>query len=107
MTGTKLALCSAPDRETAEDLGTHLIDEGIAACVNLLPGVISIYRWHGATEETTEVLMLIKLPADQVEAAQAYISAQHPYDTPEFIVIDIESGLSAYLDWVRRRELRA
>ncbi len=106
MSGIKIALCMAPDRDTADDIGTHLVEEGIAACVNLIPGVTSIYRWEGATEESTEVLVLIKLAADQVAAAQAWIAAQHPYDVPEFIVLDVESGLTAYLEWVRRREIR-
>jgi periplasmic divalent cation tolerance protein len=106
MTGIKLVLCTAPDRDTADDLATHLVEERIAACVNILPNITSIYRWEGAVEESTEVLMLIKLSADQVEHAQRYIASQHPYDTPEFIVIDVEAGLAAYVDWVKQTALR-
>jgi periplasmic divalent cation tolerance protein len=101
MTGVRLVLCTAPDRDVAERLAQGLLEAGLAACVNLLPGVDSVYRWQGQIERASEVLMLIKLDADRVGSAQRWLLAQHPYQTPEWIVLDVVDGSDAYLRWLR------
>ena len=97
---TLLCISTAPDRATAERIARTLVDERLAACVNLLPGVTSVYRWQGKVETGEEVLMLAKTTAKGLEALTARIAALHPYDVPEVIALDITGGLLAYLEWI-------
>lgn len=77
-----------------------LIEQGIAACVNLLPAVQSVYRWQGEVEETTEVTLLVKTTTPFYSEVEAAIKATHPYEVPEIIALPVVSGLPSYLDWV-------
>jgi periplasmic divalent cation tolerance protein len=77
-----------------------LIDERLAACVNILPPMVSVYRWQGNVEQDREQQIVIKTAADRVAALQARLSQLHPYDLPEFLVLDASSS-EAYLAWVR------
>lgn len=95
-----LCLSTAPDLGTARALADALVDEGLAACVNLLPGLQSVYRWHGQVERSEEVLLLIKTTRTCLPALQARIVALHPYELPEVLAVESAGGLPAYLDWV-------
>jgi periplasmic divalent cation tolerance protein len=93
-------LVSAPDAETARRIGRTLVEERLAACVNVVPGVSSIYRWRGAVEEASEVLMLVKTRAARADALAARVQALHPYELPEVVVLPVRGGSRAYLQWV-------
>jgi periplasmic divalent cation tolerance protein len=91
-----------PDRQSAETLARYLLERRLAACVNILPAVQSIYRWQEAIEETTEVSVMIKSTARRYDALQDAITDLHPYDVPEIIAVPIQAGLPAYLAWLQR-----
>lgn len=93
-------LVTAPDVGEATRLARTLVDEGRAACVNVLPGIRSVYRWEGAVEEADEVLLVIKAPGSALDGLQRRVVELHPYEVPEFLVLAVEDGLPAYLDWV-------
>lgn len=95
-----MILTNAPDETTAHSLARMLVDKKLAACVNLLPGVRSVYRWQGAVEEAAEVTMLIKATQDRYVDIEALIKAEHPYEVPEIIACPIAAGLPSYLEWV-------
>lgn len=97
----KLVFCTCPDSDTAQALAHHLVEQRLAACVNLLPPMLSVYRWQGRIEQTQEVQLLIKTCGDRLQALSAAITAQHPYDVPEILVISASDGLPPYLDWIR------
>ena len=91
-----------PDRERATALARALVDEGLAACVNIVPGVKSIYRWEGRLQEDDEVLCLIKTRPAVFERARARILELHPYEVPEIIGFTVDDGSPAYLDWLKK-----
>lgn len=102
MTTINLVLCTCPDRETAEEIATKLIDAGLAACVNVLPGITSIYRWQGKIERSQEALLLIKTSRSRLDELQQALVALHPYDVPEVIALGVEQGHQPYLEWVEQ-----
>ena len=77
-----------------------LVDERLAACVNVLPAMTSVYRWKGAREEEREQQVVIKTTSDRVEALQARFRELHPYELPEFLVLSVSDGSPAYLEWL-------
>ncbi|MBK1732968.1 divalent-cation tolerance protein CutA [Thiococcus pfennigii] len=95
-----LALCTCPDPATAERIARALVEERLAACVNVLPGITSLYQWRGRVERDAEVALLIKTVGARFEALRARLVALHPYEVPEVIATPIVAGLPAYLDWV-------
>ena len=95
-----LALSTFPDRETAERVATTLVEARLAACVNLLPGVRSIYRWQGEVEATGEVLALFKTTQDSYPQFEEMLRELHPYDVPEIVALPVEQALGAYASWV-------
>ncbi|MDF1797543.1 MAG: divalent-cation tolerance protein CutA [Planctomycetota bacterium] len=95
-----VVLCTAPDAEVARRIARELVGEGLAACVNLVPGLTSIYRWEGAVEEATEVLLLIKLEAGGYPALEARVLELHPYDTPELIALAAALVEPRYAAWL-------
>lgn len=98
-----LVVTTFPNPEVAGQIGTQLIESQLAACVNTIPGVTSIYQWKGRIENESEVVGLIKTTEDRLAELEAWIQENHPYDEPEMIVLDIETGSSGYLDWVREQ----
>jgi periplasmic divalent cation tolerance protein len=90
-----------PGTEQATALARALVDEGLAACVNIVPGVRSIYRWEGKIEESDEVLCLIKTRPEIFERLRRRIVELHPYEVPEILSFAVDAGSPAYLDWVR------
>lgn len=96
-------LCTCPDAETAERLATGIVDAGLAACVNILGGVRSIYRWQGAVHDESEALMIIKTTQHRYAMLERWLAEHHPYDVPEVMALPVAAGLGAYLDWVADR----
>lgn len=90
-----------PDEETARRVARALVEERLAACVNLVPGVRSIYSWKGAVSEDAEILGVAKTTAARFEALRARVAALHPYEVPEVIALPIEAGHAPYLAWLR------
>ncbi|MET0071004.1 MAG: divalent-cation tolerance protein CutA [Candidatus Thiodiazotropha sp.] len=97
-----LILCTAPDRENALKLANSLLEQELAACVNLTSPVTSVYRWQGKLEQSEEILLLIKTTEKKYRDVEAALRAQHPYELPEIIAVPVEQGLDDYLDWVER-----
>lgn len=95
-----LVLTTYPDESGARELARTLVRERLAACVNLLPRMRSIYIWEGEEEEGEEHLLLIKTQARRYSALEAAIRARHPYELPEIIAIPITEGLAPYLNWI-------
>lgn len=100
MSDVLVCLCTCPDRATGQRIAEALVGEGLAACVNLLPGVHSVYRWHGAVEHADEVLLLAKTTRARMDALQSRLLELHPYELPELLAVEAAGGLPAYLDWV-------
>jgi periplasmic divalent cation tolerance protein len=90
-----------PDSARASALARALIDEGLAACVNIVPGVKSVYRWDGRMQEDEEVLCLIKTRPSAFDRARARILQLHPYEVPEILAFAVADGSPAYLAWLR------
>lgn len=95
-----LVLCTCPDRPSADDLAESLVRQRLAACVNILPGVESVYRWEGKIERGAELLLLIKTEKQAYGLLQDHIQRHHPYQVPEIIALPIAAGASDYLQWV-------
>lgn len=97
----RTVLTTVPDAETGERIGRMLVEERLAACANVVPGVVSLYRWQGALERSTEALVVLKTTSNRLEALRARAVELHPYDVPEVIALAVEGGHSPYLAWVR------
>lgn len=96
-----VVLSTAPDDEVAARVARALVEGGLAACVNIVPGVRSIYRWQGKLCDDAERLLVIKTRPARADAVIAAIKANHPYECPEAIVLPITGGAAAYLAWVQ------
>ena len=99
-TGTYLVYCTVGAEEKAKEIGRQLVTERLAACVNIVPGLFSIYRWKGEVETDEEVLLLLKTTAHRFGALEKRLRELHPYETPEIIATEIREGSKAYLDWI-------
>ncbi|MGB3392624.1 MAG: divalent-cation tolerance protein CutA [Stenotrophomonas sp.] len=97
----RLVFCTCPDMPTAQLLARHLVERKLAACVNLLPPMQSVYRWQGQVEQAEEVQLLAKTCADRLDALTTAITHLHPYEVPEILALTPSAGLPAYLDWIR------
>jgi periplasmic divalent cation tolerance protein len=97
---TLLVLTNLPDRAAAERLAELLIEQQLAACVNILAPCRSVYRWKGAVQHDEEHPLLVKTTVERYPALERALRAGHPYELPEIIAVPIEHGLPAYLDWV-------
>lgn len=97
---TLLVLTNLPDAYSAHALAGVLVEERLAACVNILAPCRSVYRWQGKTENTEEVPVLIKTTKARYAALEAAIRARHPYELPEIIAVPVDRGLPEYLAWV-------
>src|SRR5262249_6350175 len=93
-------LSTVGKREDAERIAQALVGERLAACVNVVPGLVSTYRWKGAVEREDELLLVVKTRADKVDALGLRLRALHPYELPEMIVIPIAGGHAPYLAWI-------
>jgi periplasmic divalent cation tolerance protein len=95
-----LVLTNVADAATAQAMARALVERRLVACVNVLPGVRSVYRWQGAIEEAAEITLLMKTVRQRYAELEAAIKTLHPYEVPEIIVMPIEQGLPSYLDWI-------
>lgn len=102
-----LCLSTCPDMASAERLAATLVEERLAACVNLLPQLRAVYRWEGRVTRADEVLLLAKTTGERFDALRTRILALHPYELPEVIAVEIAAGLPAYLDWIARETAMA
>ncbi len=95
-----LVLTNLPDRAAAERLADVLVEQRVAACVNILAPCRSVYRWNDAVQHDEEHPVLIKTTEERYAALEAAIRSHHPYELPEVIALPIERGLPAYLEWI-------
>ena len=100
MSDAVIVLTTVPSPDVGEELGRTLVDERLAACVNVLPPMVSVYRWKGVVQRDTECQVVIKTARVRVDALQERLGELHPYDLPEFVVILVDGGDPAYLAWV-------
>lgn len=96
-----VVFCTCPDEATGKRIGSDLVAEKLAACVNVMPGLTSIYEWKGQVETDPECLLVIKTAADRVDSLVSRVPELHPYEVPEVIAVPIAAGLPAYLDWIK------
>ncbi|MFK5894558.1 MAG: divalent-cation tolerance protein CutA [Pseudomonadota bacterium] len=96
----KLVLCSCPNQEIATTIAENIVAQHLAACINIVPGIKSVYYWQGNVESAEESLMLIKTHQEKLSSLQNTITTMHPYEVPEIISLDISDGLPKYLDWI-------
>ncbi|HJP37510.1 MAG: divalent-cation tolerance protein CutA [Gammaproteobacteria bacterium] len=95
-----LVLCTCPSQQEADAVATALLGERLAACVNQLPGIRSLYRWKGRITRDDEVLLLIKTSADLFASLEKMIKTLHPYTVPEIIAVPVIAGSAEYLGWI-------
>lgn len=102
VTDVVLILTTVPAAARAEAIARSLVDERLAACVNVLSTMTSFYRWQGKIEQEDERQIVIKTTRDRVAAVQTRLRDLHPYEVPEFLVLPVADGSTGYLDWVRK-----
>ena len=100
MSNYVIALCTCPTPEAAREIATALVQSKLAACVNILPGLLSVYRWQDEVCAEPEVQMLIKTTRSQLDGAFNLLLSMHPYDVPEWLVMDVADGSDTYLNWI-------
>jgi periplasmic divalent cation tolerance protein len=100
MTDKRIALTTAGSEEEAGKIARHLVEKRIAACVNIVPLVASIYRWQGRVEEASEWLLIVKTTEEAFASVRAAITELHSYELPECVCLKIEDGSPSYLEWI-------
>jgi periplasmic divalent cation tolerance protein len=98
---TLVVLVTAPNDDEAARLGRALVEERLAACANLVPGLRSIYRWQGSVHDDAETLLIIKTTAERCARLTQRVIELHPYETPEVLALPVVAGSDAYLAWLR------
>lgn len=97
---TLIVYVTCPDRTTAKHIANELVAQRCAACVNIVPGLVSIYRWQGKIASDDELLLMIKTTGSAFERLQATVLALHPNELPEIVAVPVIQGLPAYVGWV-------
>jgi periplasmic divalent cation tolerance protein len=100
MTDKRIVLSTAASEEEAQKIARHLVEKQLAACVNIVPRIASIYRWQGKVESSQEWLLLIKTTAERFPAVRDAVRELHSYELPECIAISVEDGSADYLQWI-------
>jgi periplasmic divalent cation tolerance protein len=100
MTNVVLILTTVPTAERGEAIALALVEQRLAACVSVLPPMVSLYRWKGAIERDVECQLVVKTASDRVAAVQARVKALHPYELPEFVVLHTAEAEAEYRSWV-------
>lgn len=100
MTAYHIVFNTCPDADSAQRIAEALVDRGLAACVNIVPGLRSVYRWKGKRESAEELLLIIKARAADYAKLEALVRELHPYELPEIVAVSIETGLPTYLKWI-------
>ena len=96
-----VVLCTCPDEGTGQRVARSLVEEGLAACVNAIPNIVSTYRWEDRVQDDREVLLLIKSSSSVYGRLEARIRELHPYELPEVVAVPVVRGSAAYLDWLQ------
>jgi periplasmic divalent cation tolerance protein len=102
MTDKLIILTTAGSEADAQKIANQLVERRLAACVNIIPRIHSVYRWQGKVDAAEEFLLLIKTTKSRTAEVQAVIRELHSYDLPEFVVISIEDGSAEYLEWIEK-----
>jgi periplasmic divalent cation tolerance protein len=102
MTNARIVLTTVALHERGLHIARTLVTEHLAACVNITPAVESIYFWEGKVEQALEYVLIMKTTAEKIDALRERLLQLHAYDTPEFLVLPVESGSEAYLNWIRQ-----
>jgi periplasmic divalent cation tolerance protein len=100
-TDLRIALCTVPDETTAGQIADTLVSEKLAACVNIIPSIVSVYRWKDAVEHSQELLLLIKTSESVWPMLEVRILELHPYELPEIITVPIHTGQADYTQWIK------
>jgi periplasmic divalent cation tolerance protein len=98
--GVNVIFVTVPDLDTGMVLARRLVQEGLVACGNVIPGLTSVYRWNGEIQEDPEALLVLKTTAEAIERLERRVDELHPYDVPEFLVLPVSGGSDRYLRWV-------
>lgn len=101
--GCCLLYCTTSNQQEAQKIGQILVEEQLAACVNILPGMLSIYRWEGKIEQANEAVLIVKTTHNIVETTIKRIVHLHSYDCPAVLQLAIESGHAGFLDWMKNQ----
>jgi periplasmic divalent cation tolerance protein len=96
-----VVLSTVPSESVGREIARDIVGGRLAACVNIVPGVVSIYEWDGRMEESSEAVLIIKTTADKVEALIDRLAKLHPYDVPEIIAMPVQDGHKPYIDWIK------
>lgn len=99
MTDLRIVFVTVGNEGDAGRIARKIVEERLAACVNMLPGIHSVYRWEGKIEEDSEILLIIKTSREHLETLKKRIDEIHPYDVPELLALDVEDGLERYIEW--------
>lgn len=94
-------LVTAPDAEVGERLGRAMVEQRLAACANVVPGMVSVFWWEGAVQRSEEALLILKTTAPRLRELEARLIELHPYEVPEVLAIGVQGGHEPYLAWVR------
>jgi len=100
MTQAIVTLCTCPNKDAAEKIARLLVESKLAACVNILPNVMSIYSWDGKVESADEHLLVIKSSAQSYQDIETAIRSHHSYELPEIIAVPVKLGLPEYINWI-------
>lgn len=100
MTDAIIVLCTCPTLDAARDLARQVVGERLAACVNIVPAVTSVYRWQGQIQEDAEILLVIKTTRARYEVLEQTLRGLHPYELPEVIAVPVDRGSNEYLQWL-------
>ena len=101
MSEVQIVLCTFPDPSRARHIGTLLVEKQLAACVNLIPAVESIFCWEGKISTESEVLAVFKTTAERLVELEQELLVRHPYEVPELLALPVGAGSEAYLKWVQ------
>ncbi len=96
----RIVLSTAGSEEEGARLAKLLVERKLCACVNLVPGIRSFYRWDGAVQDDAEVLLIIKTTKEKLQALSEHLAENHSYDVPEVLALDVDRGSASYLDWL-------
>ena len=102
MSDAIVVLVTAPNADKAAEIARAVVEERLAACGNIVPGLRSIYRWQGKVCDDPEVLLILKTEARLFEPLRARVVALHPYEVPEVLRLDVAAGHAPYLEWIRQ-----
>lgn len=102
MTDKVIVFSTCPSREEGKRIAKALVEERLAACVNVIDGIVSIYRWHGTVHEGDETMLVVKSRRDLLARLQERLASIHSYEVPEAVAMPVVDGLPAYLEWMDR-----